>query len=404
MSGRTNVLSVIHFPIFGGPMNRNALVAKELAPRGYHTQIVLPDEPGNSAQRFAELGIDTIQLPLHRIRARPNPAFHVRLARSFRAEVARLRQEIRDRDIDVVLINGSANPHGALAAQLENTALVWQLLDTFPPPVFLHAAMPMVRRWSDVIMTNGMTVAAMHPGIMQFEGPLITFGPCLPIERFTRDPDTAAKARAELGLAPDDVVVGTVNNINRMKGHLTFVRAAARLRATHPARFVILGAENDPPYTQELLAEARALGLEVGTDLIIRDGGSRVAELAQAFDLFWLTSEPRSEGMSTSLAEAQCLGIPVVSTRTGSVHECMRDGETGFLVPPHDIDGIVQASTRLLDDDDRRAEFSRAAAAFVRRSFSARATADKHAEAYDAAIRLRAARTARRGSAKVQAG
>lgn len=395
MGRPTKILSVIHYPVFGGPMNRNAIVAKELEPRGYDTLVVLPDEPGNSVERFAEQGVPTIQVPLHRIRAKKNPAFHFRYARTFKSEVDGLRREVREREIDVVLVNGSVNPHGALAAHLENVGVVWQLLDTHPPAAMLHAMMPLVRRWSDVVMTNGMTVAAMHPGIMQFEGPLITFGPCLPVERFTRADPTAAAARQELGLEPGDTVVGTVNNINRMKGHLTFVRAAAKLKAQRPAKFVILGAENEPEYTQALLAEARSLGFTLGHDLIVRDAGARVAELAQAFDLFWLTSEPRSEGMSTSLAEAQCLGIPVISTRTGSVHECMRDGETGILLPPHDTDGIAAASQRLLADPDLLKRFGAAAAAFVRSSFSAAATADRHAEAYDEAIRLRSKRVRR---------
>ena len=83
---------------------------------------------------------------------------------------------------------------------------------------------------------------------------------------------------------------------------------------------------------------------------MIRDAGARVHELAQAMDLFWLTSEPRAEGMSNTLAEAQALGIPAIVTRSGAVHENVRDGVTGFLLPPHDIDGIVRESRRLLDD------------------------------------------------------
>lgn len=387
----TNVLSIIHFPVFGGPGVCNAMVARELAPRGVRTHVVVPDEPGNAVERFAEYGLKAEQMPLHRIRTLKNPKVHAEYLRSLRPEVDRLRAFIREHDIDIVLVNGSHNPHGAMAAHAEGTAIVWQLLDTFPPPIFLHAMMPLVRRWSDVIMTNGMTTAAMHPGILEFDGPLISFGPPIPLDRFSADPTVAANAREELGFGPDDVVVGTVNNINPMKGHLTFLRAAAELRTTHPAtKFMILGAEHHDDYTRSLHDEAARLGLTLGTDLVIRDAGSRVPELAQAMNLFWLTSEPRAEGMSNTLGEAQALGIPVIATRSGAVHECMRHGETGFLLPPHDTAGIAAASRRLLDDADLYQRFSANCVAHIHRTFSDKITAERHFEAYEAALEIRA--------------
>lgn len=387
----TNVLSVIHFPVFGGPGVCNALVARELAPRGVVTHVVVPDEPGNAVTRFAEYGLTAVQMPLHRIRTLKNPMVHVDYLRSLRPEVDRLRAFIREHDIDVVVVNGSHNPHAAMAARAEGKAIVWQLIDTFPPQVFLRAMMPLVRRWSDVVMTNGMTTAAMHPGILEFDGPLISFGPPVPLDLFTSDPAIAAAARKELGLGPDDTVVGTVNNIAPMKGHLTFLRAAAELRKARPGtRFVILGAETHAVYTQQLWAEAARLGLERDRDVIMRNAGSRVHELAQALDLFWLTSEPRAEGMSNTLAEAQALGIPVIATRSGAVHENLRDGVTGFLLPPHDIAGIVRTSRRLLEDRALYEQFSTAAAEHIRRTFSAQITAERHYEAYEAALEIRA--------------
>ncbi len=387
-----NVLSVIHFPIFGGPANRNAMVADSLRSKDVRTHIVIPDEPGNAATRLRELGVEPVQIPLKRLRAVRNPSTHLDYLRAGRGDIGRLRALIRDLDIDVVLVNGTGNPHAALAARAEGTPVVWQLLDTFPPRAFLSVMMPVALRLSEVLMTNGMTVAAAHPGAMAFEGPLISFGPCIPTERFTSDPDVRRAARRELGVDDDDVVVGTVNNVNKMKGHRTFIRAAAELRRTRDARFVILGAIGDHDYVDSLRSLAVSLGLKLDVDLIIRDAGARVHQLAQAFDLFWLTSEPRSEGMSNALAEAQCLGIPVISTRTGAVHECLVDGRTGFLVPPWDTDALVARSSALLDNPALHKEFSLAGAQHIRDNFSVDQVAERHHEAYRAAIERRAKR------------
>ena len=53
-----------------------------------------------------------------------------------------------------------------------------------------------------------------------------------------------------------------------------------------------------------LLDEAESLGLRIGTDFFVVDPGLRVSELAPALDLYWLTSEPRSEGIPTTVEEA----------------------------------------------------------------------------------------------------
>ena len=152
-----------------------------------------------------------------------------------------------------------------------------------------------------------------------------------------RDPAVRSRARGELGLGPDEPVLGTVGNLTPMKDHDTLVRAAAALHRMHPGtRFVILGSsyEHRGGYADEVLRTAEELGLRPGRDLILRDPGERVAELAQAFDVFWLSSRSRSEGLPTVVGEAMALGLPVVATQVGSVPEAVDGG--GLIVPPSD--------------------------------------------------------------------
>ena len=59
------------------------------------------------------------------------------------------------------------------------------------------------------------------------------------------------------------------------------------------------------------------------------------------------------------LAEAGAAGLPIVSTDVGAVGEIVRHGETGLLVRPGDLDGLVGALEQLLTDDDLRARVGR---------------------------------------------
>ncbi len=392
-----HVLSVIHHPVWGGPHNRNSLVAPLLEQRGIRVTVLLPDEKGNAAERMRGRGMHVVQMPLGRLRGKLDPRVHVRLVAGLREEVRHIRELIRDEDIDLVLVNGLVNPQAAIAGHLERVAVTWQLLDTFAPFPLRVAFMPVVRGVADSVMTSGDACARVHPWTDGLKARLVSFFPVVDVERFRPDAARRAAARRELGLPSDCVVVGNVSNLNPMKGHLTFVRAAGVLRRSRPdTRFVILGAtySHRPGYLDQVLAEAATAGLRQGRDLVVLDPQNRVAELAAAFDIFWLTSEPRSEGIPTVVGEAMALGVPVVATDVGSVSESVGEGEDagGLLVAPRDVAGLASATLKLMDDDERRRGLGAAGRRRAVVLFAAEASAECHVEAFSAALAWRRGR------------
>jgi phosphatidylinositol alpha-1,6-mannosyltransferase len=58
------------------------------------------------------------------------------------------------------------------------------------------------------------------------------------------------------------------------------------------------------------------------------------------------------EGFGISLVEASACGLPVVAGNSGGIPDAVRDGETGFLVPPEDPAALADAVARLLADRD----------------------------------------------------
>ena len=55
-----------------------------------------------------------------------------------------------------------------------------------------------------------------------------------------------------------------------------------------------------------------------------------------------------------ALLEAQAAGLPVVAGDSGGVSDIVREGETGRLVPPGDVDSFADAVIALLDDSAAR--------------------------------------------------
>ncbi|MBI1966464.1 MAG: glycosyltransferase family 4 protein [Gemmatimonadetes bacterium] len=58
----------------------------------------------------------------------------------------------------------------------------------------------------------------------------------------------------------------------------------------------------------------------------------------------------RIEGFGVALAEAAACGLPVVAGKSGGLAEAVRDGETGFVVDPDDVDAVATALSRLVTD------------------------------------------------------
>src|SRR6266851_21923 len=181
------VLSILHYNGFGGPHNRNMRVIPLLETRGIHTTVLLPNEPGNAAQRLSERGIEIVQIPLGRVRRTLNPLIQAKCFGSYLREVPAIRRIIRERRIDLVQVNGFGNPQGAIAAKLERLPIVWQLLDVGFPVLFRRTMMPLVSRWADVLMSTGMVVARAHPGALKFGDRLVLFYPPVDIGLFKPD-------------------------------------------------------------------------------------------------------------------------------------------------------------------------------------------------------------------------
>jgi glycosyltransferase involved in cell wall biosynthesis len=171
--------------------------------------------------------------------------------------------------------------------------------------------------------------------------------------------------------------VGMVARMNNpVKNYPGLLHAAARLAPKFPTlEFLLVG---DGPLRPELQKMARSLGIEDRVRFL-GDRGDISAILA-SLDISVLPS--LSESLSNSVLESMAAGLPVVATRVGGNRELVRDGETGYLVPPNDEISLAEALERLLNDPTLRSAFGKRAREIARADFGLGRVAEQYEKLY----------------------
>ncbi len=158
--------------------------------------------------------------------------------------------------------------------------------------------------------------------------------------------------RGEVGVAPDELVIGTIARLTPLKGHEFLVRAAPLIVAKYPrARFLLVG---DGPLRERIASQVAAAGLSDHFKFIGLVAPERIPGLIAAMDMVVHVS--LREGLARVLVQSLLVGRPVISYDADGAREVAIDGETGYLLPPKSIDELVRAVARLAADSELRAQ------------------------------------------------
>ena len=137
------------------------------------------------------------------------------------------------------------------------------------------------------------------------------------------DPAQRERLRAELGVAPADVMVTMVTRVIRSKGVLDLLAVARALRTTHPrARFLLVGAHE--PESMDQLEDAELRALE--SELIWVGQRNDVPALLAASDAMAFPSG-YGEGIPRVLLEAAAMALPIVTTDAPGCREVVSGPE-----------------------------------------------------------------------------
>jgi glycosyltransferase involved in cell wall biosynthesis len=187
---------------------------------------------------------------------------------------------------------------------------------------------------------------------------------------YARVPGAREELRHELALTADTIILGSIGGLIPHKGHAVLLTAFAQI-ATE-VRNAILVLVGEGPLRDSLRRQTESLGLTQRVHLL----GERrdLDRLLSAMDL--LVHPSLTEGLGTTLLDANSLAVPVVATRTGGIPEIVRDGATGGLVTPGDPRSLAEGILSALRESERTASMAAAARALHASAFTDRTMAE----------------------------
>lgn len=329
-------------------------MAKLLAP-WLRFVLVLPstaDIDASELRPFAEVE----RLPL--VQLRKSPGAIAAYAPALLASGAGLLRLLRKHQAQVLVVNDFFQLQGWVVRRLgwRGRVLTWVRFDPwrFPRPIarlWLAAA----HHASDEVVAVSDFIVGRLPAEMK----ATCVYDCI-------DPELGSGSAP--GERQADIVL--LGNYIPGKGQDDAIEAFREVAARFPtARLLFhggdMGLAKNRMYRAGLQRRAHELGL--GERVLFHSFADDVADaLATARVALNLS---RSESFSLTCLEAQQLGVPVISYRSGGPEEIIEDGKTGYLVGLGDVAAVAAAVVRLLEQPETAEQMGAAAAQSVRERF-----------------------------------
>lgn len=214
------------------------------------------------------------------------------------------------------------------------------------------------------------------------------------------------EARRRIGLNTEDKVIVYVGRMLPRKDIRNIVRALAVLlqrdacvtdSPRQPVKLMVVGGETvdpDPIATPEI-GELQQLAAGLGVTGHLRFVGKRqpneLSYYYSAGDV--VVTTPWYEPFGLTPLEAMACGRPVIGSAVGGITFTIKDGETGFLVPPRNPEALAARLRHVFSQPELCEQMGLDARARVEREFTWPIVAMRTAALYDAVLAERMSET-----------
>ncbi|MEM9910965.1 MAG: glycosyltransferase family 4 protein [Pseudomonadota bacterium] len=164
------------------------------------------------------------------------------------------------------------------------------------------------------------------------------------------EPVATPVGRDVLGWDKNGIYIVSVGRLVKRKNLHVLIQALSKL-SNQNVHLVIIG---DGPQHHSLEDLARRKGIDARVHFTGFVPDTIRTQMLTNANVFALTSLHEAFGLV--YVEAMHAGLPVIASQPGGQEDYLTQGKTGYLLPPEDIDGLVAALSRLVENPQLRAK------------------------------------------------
>lgn len=164
----------------------------------------------------------------------------------------------------------------------------------------------------------------------------------LDTERFRSIAVDRKEKRRELGFGEDDIIVISVGELQKRKNHEPVIRAISQINDKR-VKYLICGWGELKDYYAKLSSD-----LGISDRFFMLGHRYDVPEILKISDIFAHPSV--REGLGIAAVEAMSAGLPLVTSNVQGIKDYTKDGITGYVNNPMDIEGYKNSLNKLITE------------------------------------------------------
>ena len=152
--------------------------------------------------------------------------------------------------------------------------------------------------------------------------------------------------RAQLGIAPDDILILSVGELQKRKNHQVIIKALAALK-NDKIKYIICGQGILENYLKSLVSKNN-----LQNQVFFLGYRQDIPEIMSACDIFAHPSV--REGLGLASLEAMASGLPLITSNVQGVPDYVENGVTGYMCAPKDVVTFTHNINTLVSDKELR--------------------------------------------------
>jgi len=170
------------------------------------------------------------------------------------------------------------------------------------------------------------------------------------------------EARQKLNIASDVIAIGSIGNLYKNKGYNYLIEMFQFIKNTRYKIFIIgEGCERNN-------LEKSIKKLKLNNNINLFGNLIDASQYLKAFDIYICASV--KEGLPYSILEAMQAGLPIVSTKVGSITEVIAESQSGLLIEPKNPQALAEKIKYLIDNPETAKKLGEQAKKDVVKKFS----------------------------------